>query len=100
MLADHLQFQVTKLMSQDNCKKIENVSRYVHNTSLCTSSDSEHGIATGDLGSPLISKKKTKTLMGIASWYSTNDNGAQNADVYTAIYPYLAWINKIINLTR
>lgn len=82
-------------MTQKHCKEQSgDLAQLVHETSLCTENEAGKGICAGDLGSPLVSKTKEKSLIGVASWYNGCAEG--KPDVFTAIYPHLEWINGLL----
>lgn len=56
---------------------------------LCTELRNGQGMCTGDVGSPLITKNGE--LVGIASWQGSGC-GRGYPDVYTRLYPHIAWI--------
>lgn len=90
-----LQSQITTVMSTERCRALSGkLAPLVHNTTLCTKNPVGAGICTGDLGSPLVSKTKLKTLIGIALWHGGCAEG--NPDGYTAIFPSIQWIRSLL----
>lgn len=61
------------------------------NTSICTQYE-EGNEFTNDLGTALVSM--AHDVIGIASW--TYDFENMKLNVYTAVYPFITWIETLI----
>lgn len=74
------------------------MSVLLHNkTTICTRNEVESGFYKEDFGTALVSM--TGDVIGIASWYTTNDEAKVKLDIYTAVYPYITWIESFIKQT-
>lgn len=93
-----LRFQTAKTISTDDCKALTGPmgETIKYGTMVCTINPIGRGICKGDLGGPLINNEDE--LMGIASWHLNCAEG--KPDVYTAVYPFVQWIQEVIEDER
>lgn len=87
-------------MSTELCRSVYGaLVPFVDNkTTLCTKNNIGNGVCAADRGGPLVSKTKVKTLIGIVSWYT--ECGEGKPDGYTTVFPFVAWIRRIIYNTE
>lgn len=90
---------MTSTVSLKECRqKIGAMASIIHeHKTICTKTSADRGIGSGDQGDPLVSKTKVRQIIGIASSYA--DYADNVPEVYTAVFPYLKWINTLIGNT-
>lgn len=91
---ENLKHMNTTIMPIERCKQgSAQLSMFVHTGySFCTKDSFGGGVHKGDIGSPAVDLI-TNELIGIASWFTSTNGGY---DVFTAVSPYIDWIEAKI----